>query len=143
MNHEQEHRRTGILLDAIDPATGQVIKVQLSHQRLQSVASRSKGQVLEAGYIVPEILQHPTAIFEGLTQEEDEDRRGVGWRCYCGAPSVSYRTDGTEQNPFPRQVYLVFVNHEGIAYNWRWERSDPEDNRLPENHKRRFKRKVL
>ena len=98
---------------------------------------------METGFIVPEILQHPTAIFEGLTKDDDEDRRGVGWRCYCGIPSKSYRTDGVAQNAFPGQIFLVFVNQEAIAYNWRWEKCDQADFRLPENHSQRFKRRLL
>jgi hypothetical protein len=56
------------------------------------------------------ILQKPTAIFEGLTQEQGEDSRGYGWRCYCGVPEKSYHSDGTTGRPYSGQVYLVFVN---------------------------------
>ena len=143
MDQGNQRRRDGIILSAIEPATGKMTTVLLSHPRLLSVARRGKGQVMETGFIVPEILQRPTAIFEGLTQEEDEDRRGVGWHCYCGTPSKSYRTDGTVQNPFAGQVFLVFVNQDGIAYNWRWENADPADAKLPENHRLRFKRRLL
>jgi hypothetical protein len=66
---------------------------------------------------VPLILQKPTAIFQGLTRDEDEDRRGYGWRCYCAIPENSYQSDGTAGFPYPGQVYLVFVNDEGVAYN--------------------------
>jgi hypothetical protein len=143
MDEEIQRRRDAILLDAIDPLNGKKIKVQLSYQRLQAIAGRSKGQVMETGYIIPEILQHPTAIFEGLTKDDDEDRRGVGWRCYCGIPSKSYRTDGAAQNAFPGQIFLVFVNQERIAHNWRWEKCDQAECRLPENHSQRFKRRLL
>ncbi len=143
MDQGNQRRRDGIILSAIEPATGKMTTVLLSHPRLLSVARRGKGQVMETGFIVPEILQRPTAIFEGLTQEEDEDRRGVGWHCYCGTPSKSYRTDGTVQNPFAGQVFLVFVNQDGIAYNWRWENADPADAKLPGNHSLRFKRRLL
>ena len=59
MDEEIQRRRDPILLDAIDPLNGKKIKVQLSYQRLQAIAGRSKGQVMETGYIVPEILQQP------------------------------------------------------------------------------------
>ncbi|GMU24541.1 MAG: hypothetical protein AMXMBFR13_46150 [Phycisphaerae bacterium] len=45
--------------------------------------------------------------------------------------------------PIPRQVFLVFVNDEQIAYNWRWERSDPEEPTLPVDHQSRFKKRLL
>jgi len=136
-------RRGAILLDAINPGDGKFCKVQLSHERMQAVARRSLGQAKECGYILPVILQKPTAIFEGLRLDDDEDRRGVGWRCYCGMPTVAYRTDGSERTPWPDQVFLVFVNQENIAYNWRWETADSNDPQLPINHLGRFKRRLL
>ena len=71
----------------------------------------------ECGIIVPMILEQPTAIFEGLRQDEDEDRHGYGWRCYCGIPEHAYHSDGTERPAYPGQIYLVFVNEERVAYN--------------------------
>ena len=143
MAEEGGKRREGILLDAIDPVDGSHCKVQISHGRMMAVASRSVGQAKECGYVVPAILQKPTAIFEGLKSDEDEDRRGVGWRCYCGVPPVAYRTDGSERPPWPGQVFLVFVNDERVAYNWRWEMADSEDPNLPVKHMERFKRRLL
>lgn len=136
-------RRELILLDAINPEDGKVCKVQISHDRMMAVARRSIGHAKECGYIVPAILQRPTAIFEGLKSDEDEDRRGVGWRCYCGSPSTAYRTDGSETSPWHEQVFLVFVNIEKVAYNWRWEKADSDDPNLPINHTERFKRRLL
>jgi hypothetical protein len=96
----------------------------------------------ECGVIVPQILQHPTAVFEGLRQDEDEDRQGVGWRCYCGIPEHAYHSDGSERSSYPGQVYLVFVNDEGVAYNWRWEKAAPDDPDLPQNHQDRFRERL-
>jgi hypothetical protein len=138
-----ESRRQYIILDAINPEDGKPCKVQISFDRIQSVARRSLGQAKECGYIVPAVLQKPTAVFEGLRLDEDEDHRGVGWRCYCGVPAVAYRADGTERPPWPSQVFLVFVNHENVAYNWRWENADPDDPDLPINHDGRFKRRLI
>ena len=104
---------------------------------------RSLGHAKECGYIVPMILQQPTAIFEGLRKDEDEDLRGVGWRCYCGIPEHSYASDGTAKRPYPNQVYLIFVNEDGVVYNWRWEKADDEDLKLPKDHQTRFKKRAL
>ncbi len=136
-------RRQYLQLDAVDPDNGKTTKVQISHDRLMAVALRSMGHASEASFIVPHILQKPTAIFEGLRQDEDEDKRGVGWRCYCGVPPHSYRTDGTAGPPYSGQVYLVFVNRDKIAYNWRWEKADPSDPALPLGHENRFKTRRL
>jgi len=110
---------------------------------MKAVATRSMGQTKECAYLVPYILQTPSSVFEGLRREEDEDPRGVGWRCYCGLPTAAYRANGTEVNPYPGQVYLVFVNQAMIAYNWRWERADPDNPRLPNGHEIRFRTRLL
>lgn len=143
MTDEHRTRRRCILLDALDPADGKTCFVQISFERMQAVGRRGLGHAKECGYLVPMILQKPTAVFEGLRRDEDEDRRGYGWRCYCGVPDHSYRVDGTEGPPYPGQVYVVFVNSDGIAYNRRWEKCDSEDPRLPENYRARFRKKLL
>jgi len=123
--------------------SGSKCEVLISFDRMQTVARRSMGQAKECGHVLPAVLQGPTAIFEGLRWDEDEDRQGYGWRCYCGIPEFAYHADGTERPPYLNQVYLVFVNDDRVAYNWRWEKADPDDPRLPENHEERFKRRVL
>lgn len=107
------------------------------------VAKRGLGHASECGRIMPAILINPTAIFEGLRRDDDEDKYGYGWRCYCGVPANSYRRDGTQAPPYPGQVYLVFVNDENVIYNWRWEKSDPDDPRLPIDHTNRFRTRRL
>lgn len=139
----EDSRRQYLTLDAVNPIDGTMGRVQISFDRMQTVGRRSMGQAKECGIIVPMILQKPTAVFEGLRRNEDEDRQEAGWRCYCGIPDHAYHPDGTERAPYPRQVYLVFVNDQGIAYNWRWEKADADDPRLPREHGARFKRKVL
>ena len=94
---------------------------------------------------MPAMLQHPTAVFEGLRRDEDEDPGGTGWRCYIGHPAVSFRKDGSEADPHPNQVYLVFVNDEGVVYNWRWEMADLDHPDFPKGvfgQNERFKKRV-
>lgn len=143
MVDKEESRRKGLILQAVNPVDGTVCELQISFERMQTVARRSLGHAKECGYIVPMILQKPTAIFEGLRRDEDEDPRGIGWRCYCGIPERGYSSDGTPGRPYPNQVYLVFVNEEGVAYNWRWERADADNPTLPQNHDTRFKQRLL
>lgn len=143
MAEEGKSRRKYLQISAIDPVTGKPCLVQLSYDRMNTVARRSLGQAKECGYIVPATLQKPTAIFEGLRTDEDEDRRGVGWRCYCGVPAKAYRTDGSERDAWPGQVFLVFINDERIAYNWRWEQADADDPKLPIHYRERFKGRLL
>lgn len=101
------------------------------------------GAAKEAAFILPTVLQNPVAIFEGLRRDEDEDRWGAGWRCYVGLPDRAYRPDGSETAPWPGKVFLVFINEERVAYNWRWEKCDPADHTLPVGYTDRFTRKLL
>ena len=138
---KDESRRTFLKLNACNPEGG-VCEIQISYDRMQAVGRRSMGHAKEAAFVVPMILQSPTAVFEGLRRDEDEDRRGYGWRCYCGLPDRAYRADGSERQPYAGQVYLIFVNDEGVAYNWRWESADPDNPELPVNHSSRFQRRL-
>jgi hypothetical protein len=144
MEKRDGSRRQYLTLLAIDPADGKLsCEILVSYDRMQAVARRSLGHAKDCGLIVPAILQRPTAIFEGLRQDKDEDRRGFGWRCYCGIPDHGYRPDGAEARPYPGQVFLVFVNDERVAYNWRWEAADPDNAKLPISHANRFKKRLL
>jgi len=144
MSSSKPSRRDYITLQAIEPKDGTLTcEVQISFERMQAVGRRSLGHAKECGIVVPMILQKPTAIFEGLRRDEDEDRWGFGWRCYCGQPEHSYRPDGSPAPPYRGRVYLVFLNDERVAYNWRWENSDPDDARLPIEHETRFKQRLL
>lgn len=111
---------------------GSLFDVLLSYDKLKSVAARSRGQALEARDLVPFCLRYPTAIFEGLTRDADEPiGRGVGWRCYVTAPEKAYAKDGREVSPHGGEVFLVFLNAGHVAYNWYWDRCDPDDRRIP------------
>jgi hypothetical protein len=138
-----ESRRERLLIQALNPVDRTPCEVQISFERTQTVGRRGMGQAKECGYLVPQTLQQPSAVFEGLRRDEDEDPRGVGWRCYCRVPDRAFHADGTQRQPYPGQVYLVFVNDEGVAYNWRWEKADPDNPDLPAGHESRFKRRLL
>jgi hypothetical protein len=58
-------------------------------------------------------------------------------------PDHAYRTDGTRIPPYTGQLFLVFINDRRVAYNWRWEKADPDDFRLPADHDSRFDRRLL
>jgi hypothetical protein len=61
-----DERRQYITLQAIEPKDGRLAcEVQISFERMQAVGRRSLGHAKECGFIVPLILQKPTAIFEG------------------------------------------------------------------------------
>lgn len=139
----QESRREGLAVQAVDPTDGTLYELTLSHDRVRSMALRGRGAILEASRLVEYVLQHPTAIFEGIRRDVDDPRYGAGWRCYCGTPPCAYDDRGDEINPPPGRVYLVFVNDEEVVYNWRWDRADSENARLPYDHENRFRERLL
>ena len=100
---------------------------------------------MECGYSVPEVLQKPASIFQGLCEEQDEPShgRGHGWYCYCGIPSHDYTEEGDRIPPRAGFVFLVFVTEELVAYNWRWAVCCPNKPNLPMNYQNRFKEQRL
>jgi hypothetical protein len=138
----KQSRRDRLCIQALDPETRQTCVIQISQQRLLTIAKWGAWAVNEASEIVPFILQYPAAVFQGLRRDEDEDPGGTGWRCYCGRPTKRFQKDGSEANAEPGQVFLVFVNDEAVAYNWRWEAADLENANLPKGHDIRFRSMV-
>jgi hypothetical protein len=136
-------RREALAFVGIDPQSGQQRPIQLAYEKLRDLPRRGLGKVKEAGYIVPEVLGKPTAIFQGLTHDEDEPRRGEGWLCYVGRPTISFEDDGRAVPPRSNRVFLVFVNAEWVAYNWYWYAADPYDGSLPLDHAERFRKRLL
>ncbi len=142
MADNRKGRREYLAVEAFNLDDGTTCVVYISFDRMQTVGRRSMGHAKECGYIVPEVLQKPACVFEGLCRDEDDDRRGVGWRCYCAVPSRRFSADGSECRPLPNRVYLVFVNDEGVAYNWRAEDADRENRSFPNGHADRFKKRI-
>ena len=136
-------RRQRLEVQAVNPADGKLLSVQVSHAKLQAVSGRSLGQVLEAAYTVPEVLQRPLAVFKGLRREADDPPHGENWLCYCGRPTRAYQAYGSHRAPWPDEVFLVFVSDELIVYNWYWVEADPQDANLPLDHAVRFKERLL
>ena len=143
MGEPTETRRERLAVQAVNPVDGKPFSVQISHAKLQAVRGRSIGQVLEAAYTVPEVLQSPSAVFKGLKREADDPPQGENWLCYCGRPSHAYQADGKPREPWPGEVFLVFVSDELIVYNWYWVEVDPENANLPLDHSVRFRERVL
>lgn len=58
-------------------------------------------------------------------------------------PDRSYSEDGDRCRPRKERVFLVFVNEDHVAYNWRWEKAEPDEPAIPVGHARRFKERLL
>jgi len=136
-------RRGALAFMGVDPATGRQRPIQLDHDKLKDLPRKGAGKVKEAGFIVPEVLAKPSAIFRGLKRDSDEPRHGSGWLCYVGLPSRCFEDDGRAVQPRSDRVFLVFVTDEWIAYNWYWYAADPYQPGFPQDHAERFLERLL
>ena len=134
-------------LEAINPADGTLFGVYLPNDLIQIKGKRSFGDAFTIARVVPYVLKYPAAIFEGLRDERDENRNSAGWRCYCGRPPFRYKSDGTECNPYPLQVFLVFVDSENVVYQWYWSQADLDSwnqgKYYPVDYSERFREQLL
>ncbi len=113
--------------------------------------ARYRGMELasELAFLVPEVLENPTAIFMGIRWDADENIAAdvPSWLCYVGLPSCSFNASGKQLDPYNDMVYLVFVNAERVVYHYRWDKCCPDNPRLPLGHddpeKPRFRERVL
>lgn len=115
MPGEGRSRRENLLLEAVDPVTGKPCVVQISHSRLMLMKKLGLWALKETAHILPQALKRPTAIFEGLCKDSDEDGRGYGWRCYVTVPDCSFREDGTKAEARSGQVFAVYVNDQHVV----------------------------
>ncbi|MCI0684891.1 MAG: hypothetical protein L0Y71_22575 [Gemmataceae bacterium] len=91
------NRREPFTFEALDPEVG-TCKVYIRERRLLTLAKLGKWKLLEARDLVPNVLEAPTVIFEGLRWEGDEDKDRPGWRCYCARPTSMYDKRGDESH---------------------------------------------
>lgn len=123
---------------AINPITGGEWDIRISDKWLREAGIRSDGYLRELALILPKVLIQPTAIFQGVRHEAEDE-----WLCYCGLPDRAYRPSGAQLPPYPNQVYLVYVNGDRVAYHSRWEKNDPRNANHPVDYDSRFERRLL
>lgn len=134
-------RTDRIYHDAVHPLDGKTVKVAITSRRALHVAKRGMGAVQETLVLVPWALKNWRCAFEGLRWEEDEDTNedGDGWICLSCLPDHAYHKNGDPRVPaWPGEVFLVFVNHDFVAYHWRWDKQDIRYPDRPEGWETRF-----
>lgn len=132
-------RRGYAKIEGVNPQDGAPWDIRIAHQRMDTVARRGLGPAKELAHLVPWVLKHPTAIYQGIRDEGESE-----WLCYCAVPPHAFRwRSGEKAPPYPGQVYLVFVNADRVAYNNRWDECDPRDPKQPIDYEERFTRRVL
>lgn len=141
-------RTRRLSLEGVNPITGDKVAITLSNHKLSSmVKNKNQCQLFDTKRVLPEILNQPYRIFEGLKRNEDEpynaDDIGYGAYCYCGIPKTAYDCHGKPRPPLKGEVFVAFVTDEFVAYQWYWCKCDEEDSNLPTNHETRFRRQAL
>jgi len=136
---KKKSRKGYVSIAAIDPRDGQSWDLLVANRTIDEIGARQEpDRVKTLAYLVPHCVQHPTAIFEGLRDEDDE---GL---CYVSRPPHRYvGKAGHEVPPPPDRVFIVFVSPDRVIYNWRWEPCDTEDSDLPVGHAGRFDRRLI
>ena len=125
-----ESRRAGLECEAVNPKTGKTdLILTVSYSKIRSLRhKRNRGELMRAVELVRLALKSPSAIFRGIRFEEDEEHScsSPGWLCYCCCPPYDFGRDGNPCDAPLWQVFLVFVNEDGIIYDWRWDKADIE-----------------
>lgn len=102
--------------------------------RIQRTQPESKYRAVAQ---IPEVLQAPTAIFQGLQRDEHED----GY-AYVGRPKErEIKRDSADGGWIkiptdPRIILVVFVtgnDRRRDIFDWEWRKTDAADPDLPEN----------
>lgn len=129
-----------VRLDAVNPADGTIWQLYLSNRRIDYTSKEGMPATKTLGFIVPQVLMKPTAVFGGLRTE------GVdGGFCYVGIPdrSFPFSRDGNPADPYRGKVFCVLVDDEKKILRWSWRPCDDVDKGLPANYGTGFKKRLL
>lgn len=146
-NPKKKERAGYISLDALDFRDRGTFDVLLAQEKIKRARFAGIQLAKELAFLVPEILQSPKAIFEGIRWDNDEDRTSVdSWLCYCGVPSRAFTINGADRAPYENKVYLVFVNADRVVYHYRWDKCCPDNPWMPVGYddiaKPRFRKRI-
>lgn len=129
-------------LDAIDPHDQGTWTVLLPGKKLECIKSRGMGACLELVHTVRWALQNCRCIFRGV-RDDEADVDDDGWLCYVASPGRAYDwKTGNQVPPWPDEVFLVYLTDERVVYHWCWVKCDPDDPRLPIDHRSRFREQI-
>ncbi len=132
-------------IQGIDPITGSKCDLYVSARTVRNTADKKGGAPLELAQTVTYTIQHPTAVFRGVTDWDTEDG-DEDWLVYCAIPPFAFdlKTGRKLIPAWENEVFLVFVNGDFLIKWWMWEDADELEPRLPVGHDdNRFLEKLL
>lgn len=101
--------------------------------------TRNRSKHLE-GFLVPEVLLHPSAIWVALKSPGKDD-----WLVYVGLPSARFLDDTSIEIPCPPgRVFAVYVrgvrarDGQRVVDSWEWIEADADRRDLPVGHATRY-----
>lgn len=119
---------------------GEVVQYSIAAEAIHPLLqNRLWVKVFEA-FLVPDIVQTPLRIWEGLNREGTEDLL-----CIAGVPSLEFATKNFLDNQITLQedrVFLAFCSSQFTVSKWRWEPVDSDGFGLPTSHNARFGREM-
>ena len=105
--------------------------------------ARNKTKQME-GFLVPEVLRHPSAIWIDLLSAGKRD-----WMVYAGVPRGKFLQDPTIEIPCPPgQVFAVYIGGRRatsghlVVDSWEWLEADPQRSDFPIDHASRYGRRL-
>lgn len=130
-----KQRRGYVAIEAVNPDTGKLWNVLVSPKRAAFIIRVGGAFAYESALLVPAVLKEPMRIYEGIRRDTDESRESdaCGKYCYLAFPGHGYDDSG-QQRPDSRP-FLVFVDEDRVAYNWRFD----NDDLLPDSFEHRFR----
>jgi hypothetical protein len=122
-------------IDGIDPITRKTRHLYIRDRMIGNTGRKSKGHALELGRTVPHCLQHPCAVFRGMTDWDGEDGDET-WLIYACIPVCAYNyATGEAMPPWKDEIFLVFVDDDWIVRRYKWVKVDENDpKKLPDGH---------
>lgn len=131
-----------LYLTAVSPNTGTgANQAFISRDMLLNLVENGPEYKLNDAWCIPDVLDYPKVIFEGLNRSEYED----GF-CFSGLPEKRRTSQDRETVDSPQfMVFLVFAQYQDdklIVLDWEWRREDRNNPGYPLGWKDAFKRQT-
>jgi hypothetical protein len=124
-------------IEGIDPRTGKPCQLYVSTRTIKLIGQkRIEGLAKEFGELVPYTVQRRglKSAFRGVT-DRDSEQGEPDWTVYVSKPTYAYdHKRGIKVDPWKGEVFIVFVDGDGLIRWADWYEADPKNPYLPAGH---------
>lgn len=110
-----------------------VCEFKISTQRILHFRAHGPDHVYFNLKNLPNALQFPLAVFQGLDREGHE--KSV---CYVAKPRSRFVDENTSLTVDSSSVFVVFITSTLEVFDWRFEKADERDDKFPVGYAQRF-----